>query len=122
MSANERMEWLDDGVREQREEKSGQRLIEIPMFTLEEAHSVAGLFNNNAIQYEQGVLHLGAGHTGGYHGYTFWVREDQFAAAIEVLKEWFSIPSVADGVCPACGAEVVSSPRCPECDLNFGEG
>ena len=28
MSGDERMEWLDDGVREKREEKSGQRLLD----------------------------------------------------------------------------------------------
>ena len=122
MSANERMEWLDHGVREKREEKSGHRLLEIPMFTSEEAPFVANLFAKNAIQYELGVIHLGASPEGGYHAHTFWVREDQFAAAIEVLREWFNIPSEGadyDGVCPACGAEVVSSPTCPECDLNL---
>ena len=122
MGANDRMEWLDDGVREKREEKSGQRLLEIPMFTLKEAHTVASLFDKNAIQHERTVLHQGADLHRGYHAYTFWVREDQFMAAIEVLKEWFSIPSEGvdyDGVCPACGAEVVSSPTCPECELNL---
>jgi hypothetical protein len=122
MGGNERMEWLDDGVREKREEKSGQRLLEIPMFTLEEAHSIASVFDNHAIQHERDVLHRGADLHRGYHAYTFWVREDQFMAAIELLKEWFSIPPEGadyDGACPACGADVVSSPTCPECDLNL---
>jgi len=122
MSADERMEWLEDGVREKREEKSGQRLLEIPMFDLKEAHAVASLFDNHGIRHERTVLNLGADLHRGYHAYTFWVREDQFLAAIGVLKEWFSIPSEVgnyDGVCPACGAEVVSSPTCPECELNL---
>ncbi|MHC4974300.1 MAG: hypothetical protein ACYTG3_18420 [Planctomycetota bacterium] len=122
MSGDERMEWLDDGVREKREEKSGQRLLEIPMFSLEEAHSIASLFDEHAIRHERDVLHRGADLHRGYHAYTFWVREDQFMAAIEVLKEWFHIPPEGadyDGVCPACGAQVVSSPACPECDLNL---
>ena len=122
MGGNERKEWLEEGVREKREEKSGQRLLEIPMFTLEEAHLVARLFDNHAIQHQRDVLHQGASLHRGYHAYTFWVREDQFMAAIAVLKESFSIPPEAtdyDGVCPGCGAQVVSSPTCPECDLNL---
>jgi hypothetical protein len=109
-------------VREKREEKSGQRLLEIPMFTLEEAHSVAKLLDAHGIQHQRDVLHLGASVYRGYHAYTFWVREDQFMAAIAVLRESFRIPPASadyTGTCPACGAKVVSSPACPECDLNL---
>jgi hypothetical protein len=122
MGDDEHMEWLEDGVREKREEKSGVRLLEIPMFTLGEAHSVAKILGAHGIQHQRDVLHLGASVYRGYHAYTFWVREDQFMAAIAVLKEVFSIPPASadyTGVCPACGANVVSSPACPECDLNL---
>lgn len=122
MDGKERMEWLDDGVREKRDEKDGLRLLEIPMFTLKEAHSVEKLLEAHKIQHQRDVLNLGASPYRGYHAYTFWVREDQFMAAIAVLKEVFGIPPASadyTGACPACGAKVVRSPACPECDLNL---
>lgn len=122
MGGKDHMEWLEDGVREKREGKSGLRLLEIPMFTLKEAHSVEKLLDAHGIQHQRDVLHLGASVYRGYHAYTFWVREDQFMDAIAVLKECFGIPPASadyTGVCPACGAEVVSSAACPKCDLNL---
>ena len=97
-------------------------MVEIPSFGERDALSVEALFDEGGIEYRRDVLHLGATEIGGHHAYTFWVPEEQFAAAIEILKEWFQLRSGKEpvsGVCPACGARVEGVKRCPDCDLNL---
>ena len=96
--------------------------IEIPRFTLDESFEVERLFDDNEVQYTKKTVSLGAGIVGGYHEYAFWVWEDQFHQAIALLKDWLGVggePANFTGVCPCCGVQVMSSPRCPACDLNL---
>ena len=99
------------------------RSIEIPMFTLEESFEIQRLFDDNEVQYtKKEAYDLGVEVHGGRHACAFWVREDQFHQAIALLKDWLGVggePANFTGVCPCCGVQVMSSPRCPDCDLNL---
>lgn len=92
------------------------------MFDHHEALVVEALFERDGVDFRRDVVHLGATPWGGRHAYTFWVPEEQFARAIELLKESFELRSgrqAVSGSCPACGVRVEGVQRCPECDLNL---
>jgi hypothetical protein len=95
--------------------------VEIPMFDFDESLVVESMFDRNGIRWHRAVVHLGAGVMGGRHAFTFRVPEEQFPAAVSVLKEAFGIRTGTDGasgVCPACGAALADATRCPGCGIN----
>jgi hypothetical protein len=95
--------------------------VEIPMFDFDESLVVESMFDRNGIRWHRDVIHLGASVTGGRHAFAFRVPEEQFTAAVAVLKEAFGIRTGdggASGTCPACGAALTDASRCPDCGLN----
>lgn len=98
------------------------RTIEIPMFDLDESLAIEAIFRHHGIRFAKTVVHLGASHTGGRHAYAFRVPEDQFPAAVALLKGHYGVPEGDPAgleACPACGAPVEGAPCCPDCGLNL---
>ena len=108
---------------QQAKDRSGQQVREIPMFNHEQTLNIRSIFQRNKVAYQTKTIQTGAHIFAGWHAYIFVVERDQFDRAIELIKEYFGINPEAketySGECPACGAQVVDSSRCPDCDLNF---
>ncbi|BBM88026.1 hypothetical protein [Candidatus Uabimicrobium amorphum] len=102
-------------------EKSA-KLKKIWKFSGEEAEKIKELFAEQKIVFREHVLCCGHPDYPSYAEIvTFEVLEKQFAAAVEVVKDFFGLGSGSGftGECPACGTHVENATTCPECGLNL---
>ena len=98
----------------------GGKKLEIPRFDIASAMEIAAFIFTQGICFQ---LHEHIPDSDCcLENISFWVEEEQFLKAIELIKEFFGIEDEEEnfsGPCPACGHEIEDSARCPECDLNL---
>lgn len=96
-------------------------MAEIPRFSLNESLEIGVMLDEAGIPYErQGVI-TSADFVGGHTGFLFFVPDDRFCEAVQVIKSYYGFldePAEAvSGTCPACAATVNKVFECPDCGL-----
>lgn len=98
-------------------------MTEIPSFSLTESEEIGGLLDEAGIAYAQQGIIASVSRYGGRVEFLFSVPDDQFAAAIGIIKSYYGFldaPAEAvSGTCPACGATVNNAFECPDCGLSL---
>lgn len=100
-----------------------KKLKKIPKFAEEEASKIKELFCEKKIVFREFVLCYGHPEYPSYkEEITFQVMQDQFSAAVEIIKgDFFGINAGSgfSGECPACETDVENVSVCPECELKL---
>ena len=99
--------------------------IEIPaMFEGESFYAIKMGFERAQLEFYAEPVQTGGDLTGGSKLFTFHVRQNSMFTAVVLLRELLGVTDPLqdkpfDGDCPCCGARVVESFECPECELGF---
>ncbi len=95
----------------------------ISEFSISDSEAIGVSFEKQGISFERDASPASAKNKYGLYTYIFYVPEDQFEAAINVIKDYYGFldaPAEAvSGVCPACGMTVTNVFECPECGLTL---
>ena len=96
----------------------------IPRFSSEDTGEIESLFRKKGIPCETESVHIYAGSYGAGVEYLFYVPNDYYSSAIEVIKNYYGLNQDQDNdqdleYCPACNSKILNPKECSECGLSF---